>query len=77
LADAQRREFQRIWLVRGGEVAAEFMRRGLVHEWIVAIAPVILGDGISLYQNVPLQPLRLIKSRYFQSGLVELHYQKP
>ncbi|WP_204141351.1 dihydrofolate reductase family protein [Halomicronema sp. CCY15110] len=77
LAEVEHSGCQRVWLVGGGQVAAEFMRRGLVHEWIVAIAPVILGDGVSLYQNVPFQPLRLINSRQFQSGLVELHYQQP
>ncbi|RZM77752.1 dihydrofolate reductase family protein [Leptolyngbya iicbica] len=77
LAEVERQGWQRVWLVGGGQVAAEFMRRGLVHEWIVAIAPIILGDGISLYQQVPMQKLQLVNSRHFQSGMVELHYTMP
>ncbi|NEQ42765.1 MAG: dihydrofolate reductase [Leptolyngbya sp. SIOISBB] len=75
LTAIQNQGFQRIWVVGGGQIAAEFMRRRLINDWILAIAPIILGDGISLYQNVPLQKLQLLSTRRFQSGIVELHYK--
>lgn len=77
LTAIQRQGYQRIWVVGGGQIAAEFMRRGLISDWILAIAPIILGDGISLYQNVPQQKLQLLSTRCFPSGIVELHYQTP
>ncbi|MEM9818539.1 MAG: dihydrofolate reductase family protein [Cyanobacteria bacterium P01_D01_bin.6] len=76
LLDIQQQGFQRVWVVGGGQIAAEFMRRGLISDWILAIAPIILGEGISLYQNVPLQKLQLISTRRLPSSMVELHYQK-
>jgi len=75
LAAIERSALSKVWVVGGGQVAAEFMRQGLISEWMVAIAPIILGDGIALYQNVPPQNLQLLSTRRFQSGLVELHYQ--
>ncbi len=77
LLDIQQQGFQRVWVVGGGQIAAEFMRRGLISDWILAIAPLILGDGISLYQHVPLQKLQLINTRRLPASMVELHYQTP
>mgnify|MGYP002780947244 CR=1 FL=1 len=74
--DVHRKGFKRVWIVGGGKVASLFMTRGLVDEYILTIVPVILGTGISLYQSVPEQKLRLVKTRTFASGAVELQYEK-
>ncbi|MEU7904281.1 dihydrofolate reductase family protein [Actinoplanes sp. NPDC049118] len=42
-----------VWLAGGGDLVAEFSDAGLLDEIILAIAPVLLGDGI------PLLPRRL------------------
>ena len=74
--DAQKRGYQRVWLMGGGKVASSFMKKGLVDEYIITIIPVILGAGISLYQSVPELNLNLISEKYYAFGAVELHYTK-
>ncbi|MGG0248795.1 dihydrofolate reductase family protein [Peribacillus frigoritolerans] len=38
-----------IWLIGGGNLAREFFKENLIDEFQLAIAPIILGKGISLY----------------------------
>jgi dihydrofolate reductase len=37
--------YQDIWVVGGGDVAAQFARAGLIDEMIVSYAPCTLGSG--------------------------------
>jgi dihydrofolate reductase len=46
-----------IWLVGGGDLVGQFADRGLLHEILLAVAPVSLGRG------APLLPRRLTSSR--------------
>ncbi|MEM1309742.1 MAG: dihydrofolate reductase family protein [Cyanobacteria bacterium P01_H01_bin.153] len=77
IAAVERQGFCRIWVVGGGRVASEFMNRSLISEVILTIAPIILGDGISLYQDIATQKLQLINMRSLSAGLAELHYRLP
>lgn len=53
-----------------------FMRRGLIDEYKVNINPVILGNGIPLFENVLHKTnLRLLSEKKFRSGVIGLHYQ--
>ncbi|MGP1385013.1 MAG: dihydrofolate reductase family protein [Thainema sp.] len=74
ISDAKQQNFQRIWLVGGGSVAAAFMQQGLIDEYVIVVIPILLGEGISLYQSIPEIKLKLINSQSFSSGAVELHY---
>jgi dihydrofolate reductase len=38
-----------IWLIGGGNLAREFFKENLIDEFQLAIAPIVLGKGISLY----------------------------
>lgn len=38
-----------IWLVGGADIVAQCMRDDLIDEYSIAIIPIILGDGISLF----------------------------
>ncbi|WP_342601134.1 dihydrofolate reductase family protein [Psychrobacillus sp. FSL H8-0483] len=40
-----------IWLIGGGILASEFFKENLIDEFQLAIAPIILGKGISLYNG--------------------------
>ena len=67
----------RIWLMGGAELATSFLCRGLIHEYILLIHPVILGKGIPLvYSPIPQEDLRLIKSKQYPDGLLQAHYKK-
>lgn len=74
--DVKKKGYKRVWLVGGGKVAASFMEKGLVSEYIIGVIPIILGAGISLYQSVPEQNLDLIETNTFSSGVVGLRYRK-
>lgn len=76
LTDVEQKGFRRVWVVGGGQVAAQFMRQRLIDEYILTLIPVILGDGISLYQAVPEQKLTLIEAKSYGSGVVELRYRR-
>jgi len=50
---------------------------GLVDEFWIFISPILLGEGISLFKDVPeLIKLRLLDTKTFASGVVALHYRK-
>jgi dihydrofolate reductase len=50
---------------------------GLVDEFWIFINPILIGEGISLFKNVPeLIKLRLLDTKPFASGVVALHYRK-
>lgn len=61
--------------VDGGTVISQFLRHGLLDELTLSIVPILLGDGVRLFQpGAPRRPLRLAASRAYPSGLVQLRY---
>lgn len=65
-----------IWIEGGAHVVQEFLNRGLVDELIVTIAPVFLGDGIRLFDNIDTQnSLSLENVNKFDKGLVQFVYK--
>lgn len=66
----------RIWLVGGGELASTLMSAGLVDEIDLAVQPVVLGDGIPLW-NPPMEThsLELLDAAVMPGGLARLHYR--
>ena len=60
----------------GGQIVNELLKDKLVDELIISIIPVLLGNGIPLFQNGrPEQLLTLASCRNFDSGLVQVHYR--
>ncbi len=54
----------------------ELMRRGLIDEYLFAIAPVILGKGHAFFGEMEAQQtLRLVEVRRFEAGELFLHYE--
>lgn len=41
-----------IWIEGGANVAQQFLRRELIDEIVLSIVPVILGDGVRLFDNI-------------------------
>lgn len=76
VAEMKGRGLRRAWLVGGGKLAAAFRAEGLISEHIISIVPVLLGAGIPLFDGPgPTQPLRLLSSRSYANGIVQLRYE--
>lgn len=64
-----------IWVVGGGNLAAQFADAGLLDEIILSLIPVVLGEGKRLLPlKGPTAPLELAASRTLGRGIVELRY---
>jgi dihydrofolate reductase len=74
----QARGMRRAWLMGGGELATSFRRAGLISRFIISIFPVILGSGIPLFAPTQSEKdsLRLLESKPFASGIVQLTYER-
>jgi dihydrofolate reductase len=69
--------YENIWLVGGAKLCQEFLRLGLVDEIRLSIVPVLLGDGLHLFDNLDGEErwsLRDIAA--YKSGVVELWYRR-
>jgi len=61
--------------VGGAGIAATFMQLGLIDEYQLYVQPVILGNGIPLFQTPGVAvKLRLVEVHPFHSGVVQLRY---
>jgi dihydrofolate reductase len=59
----------------GPDLAAQAIKAGLVDEWHLFVAPIVVGGGKqSLPNNVRLK-LELLDERRFGSGMVHLRYR--
>ncbi len=62
--------------VDGGMTIQRFLRAGLIQRLIITRVPVLIGEGIPLFGNLPQDvPLRHIKTRSYPSGLVQTEYE--
>lgn len=68
-----------ILLFGSGALSATLTKAGLFDEMRIAVAPIVLGRGATLFgRDLPRQQLKLIEARTLSSGLVILRYiQKP
>lgn len=70
-----RKPGKNIWLMGGGKIASEFFNHHLVDEIILAVHPVILGEGVPLFSHVSGKiTLKLTDTRPYDTGLVQLTY---
>lgn len=66
-----------VWLVGGSQIIREFLNRNLIDEYRIFIHPILLGNGIPLFQgNFPEIKLKFIGAKSYSSGLAELRYEK-
>jgi dihydrofolate reductase len=64
-----------IWLFGGASLTTSLMNLGLVDELALAVYPILLGSGKSLFQNIKERiKLTLVDTKKYSSGVVFLTY---
>ncbi|MFC3209744.1 dihydrofolate reductase family protein [Planomicrobium okeanokoites] len=63
-----------IWIIGGSELLAGFMDAGLIDEFIISIAPVVIGRGIPLFQKSDLMTEYRLKEVKRYGEFAQLHY---
>ncbi|WP_204696534.1 dihydrofolate reductase family protein [Geomicrobium sediminis] len=64
-----------IWLVGGGELLSGFIQEKLIDEFIITIAPTIIGKGIPLFKAGDFTLDLSLKGTQHFNQFVELHYE--
>jgi dihydrofolate reductase len=65
-----------IWMMGGGGLIASFLDEGEIDEFRIHLIPILIGEGIPLIQPRHCSiPLKLLSSKAFPDGVVELNYQ--
>jgi dihydrofolate reductase len=61
----------------GADLAGAFIRAGLIDEYKLYVHPIIIGKGKPLFTpSGPKITLRLLDTRAFGNGVLQLHYRK-
>ena len=67
--------YRNIWLVGGARLCHDFLELGLVDEIKLTIAPVMLGDGLGLFDDSMTEKRWNLKDVVaYKNGFVELSY---
>jgi dihydrofolate reductase len=67
--------YRNIWLVGGAMLCQSFLRLNLVDEIRLAIVPVLLGDGLRLFDNSGFESRWQLKDVIaYKTGMIELMY---
>jgi dihydrofolate reductase len=75
--DLKSRPGKHIYCDGGAELVNELLNHNLLDEIIISVIPILLGNGIRLFnEGRPEQPLRLCSVKTFDSGLTQLHYNR-
>jgi dihydrofolate reductase len=62
--------------IDGGITIQRFLREGLIQRLIVTRVPVLIGEGIPLFDTLPRDiHLRHVATQHYPSGLVKTEYQ--
>ncbi len=62
-----------IWICGGAGIAQQMMKENLIDEVCVSVIPMLLGEGIRLFEGVQI-PLKLMRTEHY-NGIVDLVYQ--
>ena len=64
-----------IWLIGGGMLVHEFLEQNLIDEFIISLAPTLIGKGIPLFQRSEIEhELELTDVRQY-GQFAQLHYR--
>jgi dihydrofolate reductase len=71
-----RPSFRSVWFVGGGALCGECLRRGLADEVRYSILPILIGDGISFFDQLDRDAaLHLAEVKAYRTGMVALRYE--
>ncbi|MCC6202990.1 MAG: dihydrofolate reductase [Gammaproteobacteria bacterium] len=74
--DRLRPTFRSIWVVGGGTVCGECLRRGLADEVRYSLLPILIGAGIPFFDRLDRDvALHLTEVKAYRSGMVALRYE--
>lgn len=77
IARLRRQEGKDIFCDGGAQVVHALLKNDLIDVLVASLIPVLLGDGIPLFKRGrPERRLKLIESRAFPTGLVQLRYER-
>jgi len=66
-----------IYVDGGAVVVNELLKDNLIDEFYISVIPVLMGEGISLFNGGrPELKLKLVSSKSYNKGLVQLHYTR-
>lgn len=66
---------ENIYCDGGAMLSQTLIREKLIDEMIISIIPILLGEGIRLFDNDSnIKHLKLKDTKHFDTGLVQLHY---
>lgn len=62
-----------IWLIGGGQINGQLLQAGLIDELILTIIPVVLGDGIRIFETNGLENwFHLQHCQSYENGMVQM-----
>ena len=65
-----------IWLIGGGQINTFLFNASLIDEIRLFIMPLVIEDGIELFESMPQQKyLELLETKNYSTGAVELRYK--
>lgn len=77
VSELKNREGKNIFIDGGAQLANTLLRLNLIDELIISYIPVLLGNGIRLFDDGrPEQVLKFISARSFEKGLVQVKYAR-
>lgn len=77
IAHLKQQPGKNIFVTGGATLAQSLSRLGLIDEYHMTIHPVVLGSGKPLFKDLPLPlNLKLVSTKNFETGAIQLTYQK-
>ncbi|WP_304234268.1 dihydrofolate reductase family protein [Jiulongibacter sediminis] len=65
-----------IWLIGGGQINGQLLQEKLIDELILTIIPVVLGEGIRIFDTSQLENwFRLLSCKSYDNGMVQMHFE--
>lgn len=68
-------EGKKIWIVGGGDLLKDFLNEKLVDEFIITVAPTLLGKGIPLFNKGEYETDLVLKDMKQYDQFAQLHYE--